>query len=110
MKKLLSIAIAATIGLSMPLFSACGEGGKEPKDTIPEYSEDKTFLIGGWNDPPKTDWSNFDYVKEAGLDFIFYSYYYYGMGTENYLVGLEYLEKIGLKAILQLGSGADSGV
>ena len=110
MKKLLSIAIAATIGLSMPLFSACGEGGKGPKDTIPEYSEDKTFLIGGWNDPPKTDWSNFDYVKEAGLDFIFYSYYYYGMGTENYLVGLEYLEKIGLKAILQLGSGADSGV
>lgn len=71
MKKLLSIAIAATIGLSMPLFSACGEGGKGPKDTIPEYSEDKTFLIGGWNDPPKTDWSNFDYVKEAGLDFIF---------------------------------------
>ena len=110
MKKLLSIAIAATIGLSMPLFSACGEGGKGPKDTIPEYSEDKTFLIGGWNDPPKTDWSNFDYVKEAGLDFIFYSNYYYGMGTENYLVGLEYLEKIGLKAILQLGSGADMGV
>ena len=71
MKKLLSIAIAATIGLSMPLFSACGEGGKGPKDTIPEYSEDKTFLIGGWNDPPKTDWSNFDYVKEAGLDFFF---------------------------------------
>ena len=59
MKKLLSVAMAATIGLSIFLFSACND---TPKDTIPEYGEDKTFLIGAWSDPPK-NLSNYKTAK-----------------------------------------------
>ena len=54
--------MAATVGLSIFLFSACND---TPKDTIPEYGEDKTFLIGAWSDPPK-NLSNYKTAKEMG--------------------------------------------
>ena len=103
MKKLLSVAMAATIGLSIFLFSACND---TPKDTIPEYGEDKTFLIGAWSDPPK-NLSNYKTAKEMGLDFLFFSG---GMGSDLYFDGLEYLEEVGLKAMLTTGSAISTEV
>lgn len=106
MKKFLALLVTGVLALSL---FGCTEP-KDGLDSIPEYTEDKTFMIGGWSEPPATN-KAYSYIKEAGLDFIFLGQTYAGMGSEKYFELLDYMNEIGLKAMLQTGSGqANQGV
>ena len=105
--KIASMALAAVFGIFAAAFAGCAKDGG-PKDTLPDYTQEKTFLIGGWGDPPNNR-ANYQAAKDMGMDFIFYGGSQYGMGSDGYLQGLLLMEEVGLKAILQTGSGADNG-
>ena len=107
-KKIVCCIMAALFVLSTAALSGCHGENSAAKDTVPEYTEEKNFLIGGWGDPPNS-LASYRTAKEMGMDFLFYGGWQYGMGSDGYLQGLQWLEEAGLKAILQTGSGADNG-
>ena len=106
-KKIVAISLSLMLGVSACSFAGCGENGG-PKDTMPSYEEDRTFLFGGWDDPPGTK-AAYTTAKEMGLDFMFVGQRWAGMGASEYLKTLEIIDEVGMKAILQTGSGADNG-
>ena len=108
MKKSISILLAFLIGASVMAFSGCG-GTSGVKDTVPEYTEEKNFLIGGWDNPPNTK-KAYDTAKEMGLDFMFLSQKWASLGTEEYLKGLDIIADAGMKAMLGTGSSIGNEV
>lgn len=79
MKKLGAILLACVFGF---LLVGCGSnsGGL---DSLPEYDEEHTFLVGGWDAPPLND-NSFRVASEMGLNFMYYGYDQYN-NIKNYL-------------------------
>lgn len=93
------MAMTTVIGLS-----AVGAAGCKQKSVpFPEYADDKTMMIGGWDAPINT-LEDYRIAKEMGLDFIFLDDLFVKRGTQAYLDVLGYCEEVGLKAVLTVGN------
>lgn len=107
MKKVLACLLSAvlTIAVGTSLVGCGSKAGEGTATEYPVFSTEKTFMIGGW-DVATANENDYKTAKDMGLDFVFFGMYS-AMGTDVYKNLLEYMDSIGLKAILQTGSSAD---
>lgn len=92
-KSVTALALAACTA-----FSLAGCGGSV-SEVYPEYADDKSMWIGGWDVPINT-LEDYQMAKDMGLTHMFIDNYMAKKGTTDYYKQLEYCEQVGLKAIL----------
>lgn len=83
---------------------ACGGGGggggsAYGKETYPEWQDNKSMWVGGWDVPINTE-ADYKMAKDMGLTHMFIDGSMATKGTEAYLDQLRHCEKVGLKAIV----------
>lgn len=94
-KSFLSIALAAVTALSVV---GCG-GTSEKPEVYPEYEDDKSMWIGGW-DVPLNTLADYQMAKDMGLTHMFIDGFVEPRGSEGFFKQLEHCEQVGLKAIV----------
>ncbi len=105
-KTLLSIALAACVA-----FSAVGCGKKEqqepPAEVYPEYEDNKSMWIGGWDVPVNT-LADYQMAKDMGLTHMFIDGFSEPRGSEGFIDQLRHCEEVGLKAIVGMDTSLDN--
>ena len=98
-------AIATTLAAALAACSlaACGGAGgtpsSRPDEVYPEYENNKSMWIGGWDEPLNTE-ADYKLAKEMGLTHMFIDGFLEPRHSEGYFKQLENCEKAGLKAIV----------
>lgn len=99
-KKILAMIIVSTTLLSTV---SCFNFSNEKTGKFPEYADDRSMIIGGWDSPMNTI-EDIQIAKEMGLTHMFLDSFYAKRGTEAYENALELYEQAGLDVIVQIGS------
>ena len=76
-------------------------------ETYPEYEDNKTMWIGGW-DVPMNTLEDYQMAKDMGLTHMFIDNMFAKKGTEDYVKQLQYCQEVGLKAIVGMDTSLNN--
>ena len=76
-------------------------------ETYPEYEDNKSMWIGGW-DVPMNTLEDYQMAKDMGLTHMFIDSMFAKKGTDAYARQLQYCQQVGLKAIVGMDTSLNN--
>lgn len=76
-------------------------------ETYPEYEDNKSMWIGGW-DVPMNTLEDYQMAKDMGLTHMFIDNMFAKKGTDAYAMQLQYCQQVGLKAIVGMDTSLNN--
>ena len=76
-------------------------------ETYPEYEDNKSMWIGGW-DVPMNTLEDYQMAKDMGLTHMFIDNMFAKKGTDAYVKQLQYCQQVGLKAIVGMDTSLNN--
>ena len=76
-------------------------------ETYPEYEDNKSMWIGGWDVPINTK-EDYQMAKDMGLTHMFIDNMFAKKGTDAYAKQLQYCQEVGLKAIIGMDTSLNN--
>ncbi|MDE6373536.1 MAG: hypothetical protein K2L72_03465 [Clostridia bacterium] len=102
-KSALALMLAGLTAVSI----TCGAGCTTASEKYPEYADDKSMWIGGWDVPMNTK-ADYQMAKDMGLTHMFIDNIFAKKGSEEYFQQLKYCEEVGLKAIVGMDTSLEN--
>ena len=100
-KSALALMLAGLTAVSITGF------GCAKTENYPEYEDNKSMWIGGWDVPMNTK-EDYKMAKDMGLTHMFIDGIFAERGSEEYKQQLRYCEEVGLKAIVGMDTSLDN--
>ena len=100
-KSALALMLAGLTAVSITGF------GCAKTENYPEYEDNKSMWIGGWDVPINTK-EDYKMAKDMGLTHMFIDGIFAERGSEEYKQQLRYCEEVGLKAIVGMDTSLDN--
>lgn len=100
-KSALALMLAGLTAVSITGF------GCAKTENYPEYEDNKSMWIGGWDVPINTK-EDYRMAKDMGLTHMFIDGIFAERGSEEYKQQLRYCEEVGLKAIVGMDTSLDN--
>ena len=82
-------------------------GCNPANETYPEYEDNKSMWIGGW-DVPMNTLEDYQMAKDMGLTHMFIDNMFAKKGTDAYAKQLQYCQQVGLKAIVGMDTSLNN--
>ena len=105
-RKTISVFLGAAMCAAC-IFPAAACGTQGGLDEMPQYTEDKTMLIGGWDNPPATA-AAYKTAADMGLNFMFMGARFAAYGSEEYRRQVATAGEQGIKSMILVGSAQGS--
>lgn len=102
-KSALALMLAGLTAVSI----TCGVGCSTAAENYPEYEDNKSMWIGGW-DVPRNTKADYQMAKDMGLTHMFIDNVFAPKGSEDYIQQLRYCEEVGLKAIVGMDTSLEN--
>ena len=102
-KSALALMLAGLTAVSI----TCGAGCTTTSETYPEFEDNKSMWIGGWDVPMNTK-ADYQMAKDMGLTHMFIDNIFAAKGSEGYIQQLKYCEEVGLKAIVGMDTSLEN--
>lgn len=99
--------ISAVALIAVFIFVFALAGCQPAAETYPEYEDNKSMWIGGWDVPLNTK-EDYQMAKDMGLTHMFIDNMFAKKGTEEYAKQLRYCEEVGLKAIVGMDTSLNN--
>lgn len=99
--------ISAVALIAVFIFVFVLAGCQPAAETYPEYEDNKSMWIGGWDVPLNTK-EDYQMAKDMGLTHMFIDNMFAKKGTEEYAKQLRYCEEVGLKAIVGMDTSLNN--